>query len=207
MKKLTLQLSLLAVFAAISFGCSESAVSTGRNSNDNISLIAPNGERVYKDMGSLNEEVRLIIAESFGDDIPFKILSVEYTDVYDGYYAIVTYRLENGITSNYAVSNSWSVFANTSVNEWIVECNSTEVEYIISDDADSVVCKSQDVQNYKTVFTCKSETGCSPCKVHQVLEVNDPNKTVIKTTCTQECVDCYLTAKTTVTVEDPVIRP
>lgn len=64
---------------------------TEETANDSLSITAPSGDK---------------IAEKYGEDIPFEITSIEYADVPQGYYfATINYRMENGITSNFAITN------------------------------------------------------------------------------------------------------
>lgn len=168
--------------------------------HDNISLTAPNGERIYEDMDALNEDVKMTVAEHFGDDIPFKVTSIKYTDVYDGYFAVITYQLENGVTSNYAVSNSMSVFEKTPVDEFIIEYRASDVQLGHSDDGEIAIMYINSGDDHKTVYKCNSASNCTPCKVIQKrITTQDPikpDKTTIVTSCSTECTDCKLTATT-----------
>lgn len=79
---------------------------TGETANDSLSVTAPNGDKIAEDMEALEEQIRLMIAEQYGEDIPFEITSIEYSDVPQEYYlATINYRMENGITSNFVMTN------------------------------------------------------------------------------------------------------
>lgn len=79
---------------------------TEETANDSLSITAPSGDKIAEDMESLEEQIRLMIAEKYGEDIPFEITSIEYSDVPQEYYlATINYRMENGITSNFVMTN------------------------------------------------------------------------------------------------------
>lgn len=79
---------------------------TEETANDSLSITAPSGDKIAEDMESLEEQIRLMIAEKYGEDIPFEITSIEYADVPQEYYlATINYRMENGITSNFVMTN------------------------------------------------------------------------------------------------------
>lgn len=79
---------------------------TEETANDSLSVTAPNGDKIAEDMEALEEQIRLMIAEQYGEDIPFEITSIEYSDVPQEYYlATINYRMENGITSNFVMTN------------------------------------------------------------------------------------------------------
>ena len=79
---------------------------TEETANDSLSITAPSGDKIAEDMESLEEQIKLMIAEKYGEDIPFEITSIEYADVPQGYYfATINYRMENGIMSNFAITN------------------------------------------------------------------------------------------------------
>lgn len=200
MKEIKLISFLYLISVYILTGCSKETVQDESLVIDNhISLIAPNGERVYEDMGSFIEEVRMTVARRFGDDIPFKA-SIEYIDMPDGYFAIITYQLENGITSNYAVSNSVSVLSSTPADKVIVEGETKNTEVVISEDGKSAVTYYDSINNGpRTTYECNSASNCIPCKVEETIIFSSsfsPGGETIIRKCSEECSDCKMTVTT-----------
>lgn len=120
MKKFALLILLSTIFFITN--CSEKK--TIEPKYQNLTLTAPNGQQIAESFESINEEIKDMVAQQFGKDIPFEITSIDYTDVSDGYFALITYQLENGMVLNYALSNSLSVFNNSSVKTLRIEITS-----------------------------------------------------------------------------------
>lgn len=97
------------------------------NAPSNISLTAPNGEQIMESMEALNQMTSRTIATNYGDDYNFKIESIEYTDIDDGYLALITYSLENGTISNFALSNCIKVFNASNVTSVDIEADTYEI--------------------------------------------------------------------------------
>lgn len=101
---------------------------------EELNLLAPNGEQIAIDFNDLQEKTALSVAEQFGDDYEFSITGIEYADVTDGYLAIVNYRLKDGRVSNYALSNSPSVLQASEIDELVV--TNRQIQIIFEDDAE-----------------------------------------------------------------------
>ncbi|MBR4047518.1 MAG: hypothetical protein IKK07_03575 [Bacteroides sp.] len=161
------------------------------NAPSQISLIAPNGEQIMEDMEDLNQMISRTIATNYGDDYNFKIESIEYTDIDDGYLALITYSLEDGTMSNFALSNSIKVFNASNVTSVEIETDTYE---IIGDEENSItVGNSRSNQDSKGIkFFCKSASSCIPCQVKiGKLPITEDNKDT-EVECTSNCPDCKL---------------
>ncbi|ADV42479.1 hypothetical protein [Bacteroides helcogenes] len=196
-------ITFLTLATAFMAGCGnkdESPVSQ----ETNVSLIAPNGELIAKDMAALNKETALIIAKQYGEDLDFKITDIEYTQINDGYLALIAYQLSNGRSSNYAKTNSDNVLADASVNAVIYDiCSTEDTQWNISEDQTTLNIENATTRsngNAKEIsFVCKSASNCKPCqvKVASVIDSSDDSITdgrSIKVTCSSDCNDCKLEA-------------
>lgn len=84
-----------------------------------LSLTAPNGQQIAESMEALRASTAADITEQFGDDCDFTITSIEYAPLKEGYLALIGYRLADGSTSNYALSNNREVLVISPVDEII----------------------------------------------------------------------------------------
>lgn len=73
-----------------------------RKSVTAVNLTAPTGQRIAASVQSLKAESVQLISHKHGS-VAFEIISVSYLPVKQGYAAIVSYRLQNGITGSYGI--------------------------------------------------------------------------------------------------------
>lgn len=156
-----------------------------------ISLIAPNGEQIMESMEALNQTISRTIATNYGDDYNFEIESIEYTDIDDGYLALITYSLEDGTMSNFALSNSIKVFNASNVTSVDIE---EEIYEIIENEDNSItIISSRSNQENKRApkYTCKSVSNCKPCQVKiGKLPITEDRDWEVE--CSPDCPDCKL---------------
>lgn len=112
---------------------SENETCSTDNPEVKISLVAPNGERISADMPSLNCEVATMVAKQFGNDYPFTITDIQYTDIEDGYLALIEYQLENGQKSNYAITNSKNILSEFSADCLNIDLSGIDIEISLGD--------------------------------------------------------------------------
>lgn len=182
----------------ISFmGCNNESESIMQSSQImNLTLCAPNGELIAKDVSSLKEETALVIAKQFGDDFKFTITDIQYTPLKNGYLALVSYELEDGRQSNYAKTNSLEVinFSPVDIMNYI---SSNEIsDWRINDDKTALHTITKGLYSTsETSFVCKSATNCKPCQVKITQHQDSFNDgTVTKVSCSDKCEDCKLEA-------------
>lgn len=147
-----------------------------------LSLVSPNGDRIAANMSELRQRTSNIIAKQFGDDYSFTIEDIKYTDVTTGFLAIIEYKLENGVTSNYAYSNNVKILNNVSLDQLTIE-ESSEGDYIPLGDVG---------------FTCNSASKCAPCQVVSktyFMKTDDGNDRIVtEVSCSTKCSDCKMNA-------------
>lgn len=180
-------------------GCDNDTVLDPNMSKQNeLSIIAPNGEKIAESMETLQARTAMNIAEQFGDDYGFTITSIEYTPLDEGYLALVNYQLENGTTSNYAVSNNMEVLTNSLVDVITYSSSNAPLQYGENGEVSITFTKSTSAAN-SISFKCKSASNCKPCQVKIVTGnteegsfVTGEGKTTIS--CSDTCPDCKLEA-------------
>lgn len=165
---------------------------------ETLQLQAPNGEKIAANLEDLKAQTALLVAQSFGDDYPFAITNIEYADVHDGFLALVTYQLEDGTISNYALSNSQSVLQATAIDEFVVEGEAMgHIEYNETT-GEAYMTTTKATTSTTTKYVCKSASSCSPCQVKMQIVHDDidtsPTARGITISCTENCVDCKLKA-------------
>lgn len=82
-----------------------------------LSLVAPNGEMIAPSLQALQAETADMVISQFGNAFPFEITDIEYATPGDGYLAVISYRLANGRTSNFAKSNSTEAITHSPVDQ------------------------------------------------------------------------------------------
>lgn len=187
------RLSYLILLLSLTTGCINDELN---NETSTISLKAPNGEYIANNIHDLNVEVEKFIASQYGKDLNFKIKSIDYTPLKEGYLANISYEVSNGNTHNFIKTNNLDLLTNSQVDEFKLEMNNTiqttqkENEYILT------YANSRNANARAVMFVCKSASNCTPCKVevtpNQPTESSGPTET--KVTCTETCKDCKLEA-------------
>lgn len=100
-------------------GCdynAETVMNQDMPEQNKLSIIAPNGEQIAESLEALQANTAMNIAKQFGRNHNFTITSIEYAPLDEGYLALVNYRLENGLTSNYALSSNREILVDSPVN-------------------------------------------------------------------------------------------
>lgn len=172
----------------------------GQNESD-ISLVAPNGQRIAEDMTSLEKEVSMMVAKQFGDDLKFNITSIEYAPVDKGYLALINYSLYDGRSSNFAKTNNTKVLTNSPAD--IVHYKRPMDNLRFEKTDDNAITLHGEVQTRSTntgenySFVCKSATNCKPCQVKIVSVKKDyltdtEDGSTTKISCSDRCTDCKL---------------
>lgn len=161
-----------------------------------VTLIAPNGEIIAKDISALRNETALIVAKQFGDDFKFSVTSIEYITVNKGYLALISYELEDGRQSNYVKTNCSEVINSSSLDSFHIKSASQRWDWKSENEKIVLSTVTKGVNSTSEVsFVCKSATNCKPCqvKVSQYQDsVNDEVST--KVSCSDTCSDCKLEA-------------
>ena len=144
-----------------------------------------------EDMEDLNQMISRTIATNYGDDYNFEIESIEYADIDDGYLALITYSLEDGTISNFALSNSTKVFNASNVVSVEIEADTYEIVEYGEDFL--TVSNSRSNQDSKGIkFFCKSASSCIPCQVKiGKPPITEDNKDT-EVECTSNRPDCKL---------------
>lgn len=176
-------------------GCSNESENVMQNSQEaNLTLTAPNGEIIAKDIPSLRNETTIIIAKQFGDDFNFTITDIEYIPVGNGYLALVSYELEDGRRSNYAKTNSLEVINSSPVDIMNYKSSNKNLNWEINDEKTVLRTTTRGLcSTSETSFVCKSATNCKPCQV-KVSQFQDSatDGQVTKIACNDKCADCKL---------------
>jgi hypothetical protein len=102
------------VIAASCFAisCSQDGDMTGLEISANeksLNLIAPNGEKIAKNIFHLKEIVSVSVAERFGIDKDFDITSLEYVPVKDCYAVLIKYKTSDDIEGGILKTNNKSL--------------------------------------------------------------------------------------------------
>lgn len=100
-------------------GCdynAETVMNQDMPEQNKLSIIAPNGEQIAESLEALQTNTAMNIAEQFGHNYDFTITSIEYAPLDEGYLALVNYCLENGLTSNYALSSNREILVDSPVD-------------------------------------------------------------------------------------------
>jgi hypothetical protein len=100
---LLLTLSALLVIGTIFFSCQKSSSSKQAN---HINLTAPSGEAIASNIEELTSQAGKVVASKYGSNQSFEIVKVDYLPFKTGLAALVTYKLPDGTTNNFAVNHN-----------------------------------------------------------------------------------------------------
>lgn len=144
-----------------------------------------------------------MVAKQFGNDYPFTITDIQYTDIEDGDLALIEYQLENGQKSNYAITNSKNILSEHNLDYLNIDLNDANLEtspdgscYLLNSKSDT-----RSVDEGKISFVCKSASNCTPCQVKILTtsttidtDINASHTEKTKISCSSQCTDCKLEA-------------
>jgi hypothetical protein len=102
MKKRTFA-AIAAVMALLFLSLSFRKDASISNKERELSLNAPNGQRIATGVRALKAEAAQLLARKHGSVQAFEITGVSFLPVKKGYAAIVSYRLQDGTTSSYGI--------------------------------------------------------------------------------------------------------
>lgn len=189
MKKYMLLVALMLMGIGIS-SCSSDASNDA--SDDALSLVAPNGEKIAESIDEVRWVANDIIKVSYGEEIPFTITDIEYYPAEDGYIALVNYVMRGGVSSNFVISNSVNLISNTKLDKLYAK-NFSEGDMRWNEDHTAVIIGSDDPQTRldtimvgNIIYHC--EGSCQSCAIALI---PDGNHSMIACV---GCDDCKLSA-------------
>jgi len=193
MKKYMLLFALMLMGIGVS-SCSNEMSNDA--SEDALSLVAPNGEKIAESIDEIRWIANNIIKASYGEEKPFTITGIEYYPAEDGYVTLVNYVLSDGISSNFVMSNSVGLISSTKMDKlYAVNFSAEDIKQTKFGDYDAVVFGSDKAQTRldpviigNTIYFCESASNCGLCIVEVI-----PNGNLSLVTC-RGCDDCKLSA-------------
>jgi hypothetical protein len=96
-------LSGLLVIGTIFFSCQKSSSSKQANQ---INLTAPSGEAIASNIEELTSQAGKVVASKYGSNQSLEIVKVDYLPFKTGLAALVTYKLPDGTTNNFAINHN-----------------------------------------------------------------------------------------------------
>ena len=99
-KRSIIAIVAMACLALLSLSCQKNAAVSAKEKT--LKLDAPSGQHIAT-IGELKQQAAQVVLNKHGKEQSFEITSIDFLPVAKGYAAIISYRLQNGITSNFAV--------------------------------------------------------------------------------------------------------
>ncbi len=193
MKKYMLLFALMLIGIGVS-SCLNDASNDA--SDEALSLVAPNGEKIAESIDEVRWVANDIIKVSYGEEKPFTITGIEYYPAEDGYITLVNYVMSGGVSSNFVMSNSVGLITSTKMDKlYAVNFSAEDIRQTKFGDYDAVVFGSDRAQTRldpviigNTIYFCESASNCGPCMVEVI-----PNGNYTQVTC-RGCDDCKLSS-------------
>jgi spermidine/putrescine-binding protein len=105
MKTINLALALgMCVSLLLVLSCC--SISTNSSENNELNLISPNGYRISKDITSLKEEARSVVARQRGEKTNIEITGIRYYTSDSNCLSLVYYKLQDGTKGNFGKISS-----------------------------------------------------------------------------------------------------
>ncbi|HYF32952.1 MAG TPA: hypothetical protein VD993_17630 [Chitinophagaceae bacterium] len=146
-----------------------------------LQLQAPSGQHIAAAISDVRAEAAAIILDKFGTGKAFRLTAIEYLNVTKGYAAIISYRLSDGTTGNYAtVADAAFTVEAASIRTNSVKTKKTSgASAIINDESVSKVtlqCLKTGTCECKISATINAETGtitwkcsCTDCEMQIII--------------------------------------
>ena len=154
MKKMNLP-AFAAVVALLLLSLSCQKNSTITNKEKNLNLDAPSGQRIASSIEQLKTEAAQIILSKHLGGQSFELTGINFLPVKKGYAAIVSYRLQDGITGSFGIFSGVK-YKLAQPDEFSIMANYQD-ESMAADGKISITCEGN--CNCKMSTTINTETG------------------------------------------------
>jgi hypothetical protein len=137
-------------------GCMQDDEMILTNDAETLSLVAPNGQKIAKNIAALNSESSDIIEDIYGERKEFQIMGLVYYPMQKGYLVEVRYITYDGRKGKYIKTNNASEINNTSNN--IIRLKNG----------------SESNSSGTTVYSCKNNNSqkCPDCEITMIIRPN-----------------------------------
>jgi hypothetical protein len=175
------------------------ALDTSSINGNQLSLVAPNGNQIARNISSLKKEAGMIVAKQFGHDLDLEITDIKYYPINSNYLALVYYKLENGTIMNYGKTNDVGLINQIEAKSLVISSNNFSMvnkrEYSTLLECDSLNIKSAEETNGSFLMYCSSISNCKPCQlvVATTTTRSIGGKQIVK--CDNTCADCRMTVE------------
>lgn len=164
-----------ALFLGLLIACNQETDLNNRSSK--LSLIAPSHEAIATDLNALEQQTAQIAKLHYGAELQSEITNISYEDVDQGFFAWVEYKLSNGYTSRYVITNNERIIKNTKVSSYTVNIDTSDISSLTKASSgetsniktDRLVLgtnKEKTKSTDEVLFYCEALPGCTHCKVN-----------------------------------------
>jgi hypothetical protein len=161
-KKKSLVSFTILTLLIVAFGaCQKNQADTSITSKEAVlSLKAPSGVNIASNITALKSEASEVVSKKFNAKVNFEITDINYLPVKTGYAAIISYKTQEGISSNYAVFNGV---------KFKIVSQSIKTDVNTSNDLSSL--ENSMLSTAKIKIVC-SRIGTCECKVEGTVDMN-----------------------------------